>query len=254
MENRWSNEIRTEDGSFSIRHPEHGECFHSFSGALAEAQLLYTIASGFSARLDGRDRLAVFDVGLGLGYNALATISTWFQHSAPPCIEMVSIEKELDLFHQFRDCQGSWQKEWQTSWLDWTASLTETSEGCFEAEFVHLLNQSRFRWKVLLGDAETKNIPESAPGRGWDFIWQDPFSPKKNPGMWNLAWFQKLRSQSTDNAMLVTYSVARLVKDNLEQAGWSYRLIPANTGKRNWLAATPKPSEIVDGQLQQKTT
>ena len=67
--------VLTADGSLSLHQPAYGEEYHSKHGARTEAEALYMDASGFGARLAcATAPLAVFDVGLGLGYNALATI------------------------------------------------------------------------------------------------------------------------------------------------------------------------------------
>ena len=71
--------VETADGSLSLVHPEHGECYHSRSGALTEARSLYIEMSGFLPRLAATAKavIEVLDVGLGLGYNALASIDAW---------------------------------------------------------------------------------------------------------------------------------------------------------------------------------
>lgn len=214
--------LTTEDGSFSLRHPGHGEAFHSFSGAKKEAFDLYICGSGFRQALDQTDSVRVLDVGLGLGYNAMTTIETWWNHRERPCdLELVSLEHDATLIKTLRSGQASWQKNWSTLWLDWLGKdRVVRSDGALG------------RWRIIAADAL------ECPLEGhFDFIWQDPFSPKNNPKLWSKPWFRKLTSHSNDHTTLMTYSVARSVKDALSATEWHVELIPTTTTKRSWLRA-----------------
>ena len=98
----------------------------------------------------------------------------------------------------------------------------------------HQKSQATCKWQVIIGDG----IATPLPDQHFDFIWQDAFSPKKNPDLWSEEWFRKLMKASTENAVLMTYSVARVVKDGLEGAGWHYAKIKAPGKKKHWLKAT----------------
>ena len=43
----------------------------------------------------------------------------------------------------------------------------------------------------------------------------------------------------------MTYSVARVVKDSLSQAGWTPKRIPTTTQKKHWLSAQKSHSEAI---------
>jgi tRNA 5-methylaminomethyl-2-thiouridine biosynthesis bifunctional protein len=95
---------------------------------------------------------------------------------------------------------------------------------------------------VYIGDA--LSLRTLGPGRdefaGFDFVWQDPFSPQKNPTMWSAEWFARVREVSATGCTLMTYSVARAVRDALAASGWSVAKIPTSIRmKRHWLRATP---------------
>ena len=72
-----------------------------------------------------------------------------------------------------------------------------------------------------------------------DYVWQDAFSPKKNCELWTTEWFQQIRNYASGDAVLVTYSVARMVRDNLASAGWRWQKMQTSGLKRSWLKATP---------------
>jgi chorismate dehydratase len=54
-----------------------------------------------------------------------------------------------------------------------------------------------------------------------DVIYQDPFSPKKNPELWTTDWFEKLKKLSRPGTVLCTYSASSAVRKALGAAGWT---------------------------------
>jgi tRNA U34 5-methylaminomethyl-2-thiouridine-forming methyltransferase MnmC len=55
----------------------------------------------------------------------------------------------------------------------------------------------------------------------FDAIFQDAFSPKKNPTLWSVEWFSFLKSASRQNVQLSTYSSSISIRKSLLAAGWS---------------------------------
>lgn len=241
--------VLTEDGSLTIKHPVHGECYHSLMGAKFEAKELYVVCSGFEEALTTTAHpLRVLDVGLGLGYNVLATIESWAQSkTVSQNLHVLSLEINPELIGLLKTGEAPWQKEWSTDWINWSKSLLSHQSDLWTAEISHpYIPKLTCSWQILIGDAVTTNIPRCFADDewgGWQFFWQDPFSKSKNPDLWTTTWFEKLKSIASKNAILVTYSVARQVKDALTQSGWTYQLIPTPGLKRKWLKAhLNKPS------------
>ena len=71
-------------------------------------------------------------------------------------------------------------------------------------------------------------------------IYQDPFSPKKNPDLWTEDWFQFLKSISHQEVILSTYSASHSVQKNLGEAGWNVLRAPGFAHKRSSTRATLK--------------
>ncbi|MFK7823647.1 MAG: MnmC family methyltransferase [Oligoflexales bacterium] len=233
--------IKTADGSLSLIHPEHDECYHSHGGALWEAQSLYCQASGIVNKFaSDLSPTYVLDVGLGLAYNACSTIDAWFCGSGSSDLEIHSLEINADLVSALIGARGEWQESWPDNWRDWCCSLSAQDEQTFQAQINHpTLAQATCRWFIYVGDGistiKALNVKMSTP---WDFIWQDPFSPEKNPRMWNEDWFKLLSENSNQKTQLLTYSVARVVKNALMGAGWTYEKVKATGPKRHWLRAS----------------
>lgn len=219
--------VVTGDGSWTLTHAEHGETYHSSHGALAEAKELYIGASGITQRFAESDKpIQVLDVGLGLGYNAIATIEAWLAAPQPGALKILSLEIDPVLVDALRSGSGAWQGNWSELRLNLSRSLGGTP-------ITHPQAQSLCTWDVLLGDARSMSLSGA-----FNYVWQDPFSPQKNPTMWSSAWFSQVKYAAAPDCQLLTYSVARSVRDALSEAGWVVEKIPTGTGrKRHWLRA-----------------
>jgi len=233
--------VTTNDGSLSLLEPCLNEAYHSNAGALFEARSLYINGSGLGKWLENpkQKSLSVLDVGLGLGYNALAGIEAWLKASARVDTYLFSIEKNSQLTEELLSGQARWQKNWEPDWIDYVSGCSKINGGW--KKVFERADGVKLTWLIRNLDATTLTNREFRADNWPQFnvVWQDPFSPKKNPELWSEAWFRLLREASEAKATLVTYSVARLVRDNLENAGWRWQKKPATGSKRWWLQAWP---------------
>lgn len=226
--------VQTKDGSFSLIHPEHGECYHSESGASMEARSLYITGSGIEQQfqLENDSSINVLDVGLGLAYNAIATFRAWHDSSGLRDLVIVSLELNNDLICSLVTGKAPWQVNWQADELDLCCTIKPVSNGWY-GEFRHHKTDKTLKWYILVGDARTMDLGH----HHFSYIWQDPFSPAKNPTMWSVEWFETVKDHSLPGAILMTYSVSRIVKDSLTSAGWQWQRFEASGNKRNWMRA-----------------
>lgn len=224
--------VQTDDGSFTLKHHEHGEDYHSSLGALREAEELYIERSGFRAAMSQSNPVSVADIGLGLGYNALSTIAAWSAAENPPPLYLYSIEIQSDLVAYLASGQAEWQSAWSDAWKQWASALVFNG-GAAHAKIEHE-SGAILDWHVEIGDAAHMALK---PERPFNFIWQDAFSPTNNPKLWSTAWFETLKRNSASGAILMTYSVARVVRDALSEAGWTWQKIPGVGQKKHWLKA-----------------
>lgn len=236
--------VVTADGSHTMMHPQLEEAFHSRLGARREAEELYIKASGFSQAVEVAQSVSVLDVGLGLGYNAFSTLHNWAQANTAADLNMSSLEVDRDLIEALISGSAPWQQNWPSSWLGVCHQIQSSGEDCWVAEVRHPNTAAIARWRIFCVNAESVSVSHEA--FRWcdpfDFVWQDPFSPKSNPNMWRAQWFSILKAACKSSAVLMTYSVARVVKDGLNHGGWNYNLIPGAGEKRQWMRAIPAPS------------
>ncbi len=229
--------VKTDDGSLTVMHPDHGECYHSQGGAEKEALGLYIEKSGIKDFWHSSGTSHVLDVGLGLGYNAISTITAW--HDCLPEGEhfITSLEINPDLVSALVTGNAPWQENWSAAQKSFCQALSPAGNN-YHAIFNH--PKGRLTWEILIGPAQSV-----LPGNllSITHVWQDPFSPEKNPDMWGESWFQTVSSMAAPSATLMTYSVAGKVRRALQQTGWDVERIPTTIpNKKQWLKATYRPT------------
>ena len=234
--------VTTADGSLTMIHPEHGETYHTQAGAMAEARLLYIESSGLAALWqEGPQRIAVLDVGLGLGLNAVATLTAWNEASNPGPLVIHSLEINRDLVEALASGAAPWQERWSPDITHACLQLKLESPQHYSATIAHQSTEATATWHIYIRDAAINDVPHPPDASGYTHVWQDPFSPEKNPPLWEAAWFTRVRATAAPSCVLMTYSVAGPVRRALAAAGWSWKKLPALLpGKREWLTATPR--------------
>jgi tRNA U34 5-methylaminomethyl-2-thiouridine-forming methyltransferase MnmC len=234
--------VETSDGSLTIKHMGHGQDFHSSEGAHFEAWELYVVASGLKLDLEtpGHD-LRVLDVGMGLAYNAVATIVCWLRSDGFRNLDVVSLEVDERLAAALLNGRAPWCRNWSSDWLSVVRHIKKINHNEFIATLNHHRSRVLARWRIVIGDASISNL-KTAIGVSMpevDYIWQDPFTPELNPEMWSDEWFARLLGCASSRAKLMTYSVSRSVKEALTAGGWHYHRFRTPGRKRHWLQATP---------------
>jgi tRNA U34 5-methylaminomethyl-2-thiouridine-forming methyltransferase MnmC len=161
------------------------------------------------------------------------TLDTWWRTGGLVDLFLISLEQTPLLVRSLADPNCGWKEGWSPSWHEWSQSIQELEAGQWVASWVHPQTGRRFDWKIYVGDARSVALPP----KSLLYIWQDAFSPKKNPELWTVEWFSHLREASQEDVCLVTYSVARVVKDALTASGWTWQRIKASEHKKQWLRA-----------------
>lgn len=179
--------LQTEDGSFTLFSKNYDEACHSLSGARAETRLHYLKACELERKLKTQDTVRVLEVGFGTGLGFLETYKL-AQRLNRGRLEFVSFEIDPLLKDFFHREHGDFPE----------------------------LN-------ILLGNARetVKSLKEP-----FDCIYQDPFSPKKNPELWTYEWFLELARLSFEKTILSTYSASTSMRKSLLKAGW--KLFPGS--------------------------
>ena len=183
----------TKDSSVTLYNEQYEEHYHSVSGAVEEA------VKKFVEPCRIKKGMKVLDICFGLGYNSAAAID-----ASDGDLEIVALEKEIPVeIEELNPKLNNYHIIKET---------VKSKDLCY--------NKGNFKLKIIIGDATQtiKTIKEK-----FDAVFLDPFSPKKNPELWTEEFFSEIKKRMKKDAILATYSCARIVRDNLKKAGFAAR-------------------------------
>lgn len=210
--------INTPDGSQTLYHPEYQETYHSKQGAYGESRFVYlNPALEFVQNLDV---IHVLDVGFGLGVNWLVWMEWALQSQKKVCVH--SLEKQADIL--LIPSPRMPVADELMAFLENYKKNREFSHKSFSS-YLHVD-------EALLS---LQNLAEQ--GVIFDVVLQDPFSPQKNPDCWNEDYFKTLDSVLQKQALVLSYSVAKVAVENLQKIGFQIQKNKGFAGKRNQLLA-----------------
>lgn len=195
--------IDTEDGSRTLFSEAFQEACHSTSGARAETLLHYVEG----CQVKHKSPLIILEVGFGLGIGFLATFDSLIKEDKK--WDFISLELDEELLEWFRLENRDHPFLKNLKWIN-----------VGEIKTLQCINEN-INLIILCGDAR-KTLPSfinNSPMK-WNAIYQDAFSPKKNPTLWTTEWFEFLKSHSTADVILSTYSSNSPVRKSLLEAGW----------------------------------
>lgn len=200
MEKKTIRKLITADGSESFYNEIVGDIYHSSTGAVEEALKKYAEPTKIR-ELAEKGSISILDICFGLGYNSAAAIDIALQVNPDCHIEIIGLEIDQNILDMTREVNPSFR----------SYSLIQ------EASVKHILNNSNINIKIIMGDA-AKTIMDL--NEMFDSVFLDPFSPSKAPELWQTGFLKEIRKRMKPNAVLATYSCARMVRDNLRTAGF----------------------------------
>ena len=230
-------EITTKDGTKTLYSKEFDECYHSVAdGALIESLNKHVIPAS-NLTID-KNSLTILDICYGLGFNTLATL--YYYKNFRPNVKLHIISPEIDRALVESLKEFNYPKEFR--------------------EFEHIINavstnfyyeDINLKVEVLIGDARDtiKDIKTKC-----DIIYQDAFSPQKNPALWSVEWFREIKNISNIDTILTTYSISAPVRFSLYEAGFQiYEFVSDKSikSKRGTIASFKElPHKWIDIELK----
>ncbi len=199
--------VRTDDGSWTLAHPVHGEACHSSTGAWTEARERYAGPCRLAALARDRDAVALLDVGTGPGWNLAAALSAVAGTGAR--LSVVTLERDRAAI-ETRLPTGAAGEPWIGRARD---ALTRALDGGGEVAL-----DGGHRLQLWLGDARDTlaALPDASR---FDAVFLDPFSPAVEPELWGDAFLVAIARRMSPHAVLSTYSAATAVRVGLARAG-----------------------------------
>ncbi len=200
-----------EPGYGKIRQKSSGEIMHSVSRPLDESRILYVGQSRLQERVRESvdDPLIIWDVGLGAGTNAMASIfaveELFVKGEARRPVRIISFERDLDSLRLALHHPNLFEH------VRHQAPQALLREGVWKSP------KGALEWELVKGDFA--EVYERAPAP--DIIYFDPFSYKVDVPLWNVELFQKVYGKSeTRQTVLLTYSASTMVRATLLAVGF----------------------------------
>ena len=200
--------VKTADNSITFHNEEFDETYHSTSGALEESFKKFIEPSNL------KENSNILDICFGLGYNSYAAIKTCKK------LSITALENDKKILQAAQEIQ-----------IDEKFKIIKTLAK------EHKYQDKNYNLKLILGDAKEtiKQLKET-----YNYIFLDPFSPKKCPELWTESFFKDIYKLCKPGAILTTYSCARTVRDNLKTAGFEVKDGPC-VGRRAPSTIATKP-------------
>jgi tRNA U34 5-methylaminomethyl-2-thiouridine-forming methyltransferase MnmC len=190
--------VETNDGTLTLFSETFQEACHSMAGAKEETLLHYFKGCQILEKLEHTDSLTILEVGFGLGIGFKTTLDHFPKNKK---LHFISLELDRELLNWFRAEHPELKLEWKGQ------LLTST--------------QDAFTLTIIQGDARVE-LPKFMEKNSirWHAIYQDAFSPKKNPTLWTKEWFSFLKEHSGPDTIMSTYSASSSIRKSMVEAGW----------------------------------
>lgn len=215
--------ITTEDGSHTLFIPSIQETYHSTHGAVQESKHVF-ILNGLDyikQKKETSEHINIFEVGFGTGLNA--ALSAQFSLKYNTKINYLTIEPfplETDLLRH----------------------LNHRSLGIIEN--FELLHRCDFDDQITLSDnflfqKKKLRLQEIVLEKNsFDIVYFDAFAPGKQPELWAVEYFRKIKYAMKVGGILVTYCAKGQLKRDLTSLGFEVQSLPGPPGKREMIRAT----------------
>lgn len=222
--------IKTADGSHSLFVEELNEHYHSIHGAIQESKHVFIDAGlkPFGSRsttsyAEGKAPLAILEIGLGTGLNAILTYIETQQSDIK--IHYTAIEAypvSTDLIDRLNYVELLDAQNLQPVYT--------AIHACEWGMPVELSDQfTILKIKNTLQDTVLEN--------SYHIIYFDAFGPGVQPEMWTEEIFAKLYAVFESGGCLVTYCAKGEVKRTLKRVGFTVESLPGPPGKREMVRA-----------------
>jgi tRNA U34 5-methylaminomethyl-2-thiouridine-forming methyltransferase MnmC len=214
--------LKTDDGSFTLFSGRYQENCHSTAGALAETQFHYIEGCQISSLIQSLDHFTLLEIGLGTGLGLELTLKTLDELPYKPT-KLISTEIDRELVEFLIS----------DSPFEFFRYLKK------DGEHFSGTDKNGREIIILVGDARI-TVPHyfKETNDKVDAIYQDAFSPRKNPDLWTVEWFKDLKNISTPEVKLSTYSSSSSVRKSMIEAGWKVQKGPSFGTKRASTRAT----------------
>ena len=225
---------KSADGTYTLYSKKFDECYHSLrDGAFSEAYFKH-VKPVFD--LVKKDELKILDICFGLGINTLTTIYHFQRQNSVKSLKIFSPEFDKELLKKLPSFN---YPSYLSGYRNIIKSLVNE----------HRYEDEKIKIELFVGDAReyVKGLEDI------DAVYQDAFSPKKNPTLWSVEYFKDIYMLLNSSGVLTTYSIAAPVRLGLYEAGFNvYEKEIEGIKKITIASKTELPLKKIDMQMKRK--
>jgi tRNA U34 5-methylaminomethyl-2-thiouridine-forming methyltransferase MnmC len=215
--------IKTEDNTETVWSEYFDEACHNLSGAYEETIYNYINGCHIPELLNQKDNTSILDVGFGVGIG-LKALTDQIKISDNPnaVVSYYSIELDEILLQWALKTTLPELKLERFEQIIGTEKLVYFGGQYKGFSNENVSHNKLLEVKIFVGDGRLTLPLASKSGliNKLDAIFQDAFSPKKNPDLWSVEWFLFLKTISFESVELSTYSSSVSIRKSLLAANW----------------------------------
>ncbi len=226
----------TQDGTTTLYSKEFDECYHSTKDGALQESLQKHILPAFSL-CQNKKQLTILDICYGLGYNTLTTLYYHRKNRLKSKLHIISPELDKALVQSLKEF------EYPEEFSDLQDIINSLSQNFYYED-------ENYKIEILIGDAREQICNISTP---IDIVYQDAFSPKKNPALWSKEYFTDIKSVASKDIIVTTYSSATPVRMSLYENGFLLYAPPKSSVRSGTIASLKElPLEVIDMELKKQ--
>ncbi|EQC44256.1 S-adenosyl-L-methionine-dependent methyltransferase [Bacteriovorax sp. Seq25_V] len=197
--------VETNDGTFTVHSEFFNENCHSTAGAYEETIYNYIEGCEVERFLAENNIVNILEIGFGVAVGAECLLDK-FLGKTQTVVNFVTTEIDRD-FAVWALEHSPFAKKYREKFEDLTIQ-----KDCITFKI------SNFNFIILVGDAR-ETLP-TFRNLKFHCVFQDAFSPKKNPTLWTVEWFKLIYELSDPSVILSTYSSHMSIRASLLCAGF----------------------------------
>jgi tRNA 5-methylaminomethyl-2-thiouridine biosynthesis bifunctional protein len=220
------------------RSERFDDIYHTETGALAQSRHVFLDGCGLPAAWAGQARWLVLETGFGLGLNFLTTWQAWrADPERPRMLHFVSIEA-----HPVAAADLLRAAESYPELAALARELAAQWHGLLPGFHRLAFDDGRVLLTLCIGDVQPTLRAQRFEA---DSIFLDGFSPQLNPQMWSADTLKAVSRFARQGTRFATWTIARAVRDALQQSGFTVEKYAGPPLKRDCLRGVFAPAWTV---------
>ncbi|MCF7872263.1 hypothetical protein K9L97_04485 [Candidatus Woesearchaeota archaeon] len=199
-------QIITKDKSITFYDETTKETYHSITGAEEEA----TEKHAKALKIWEKNNPIIYDCFFGLGYNSAASIDQIRKHKNQTKIKIYCFENDKKILKKILKIKTTFESYCIIQ--NFIKNFLEKRKTTYKEKDITLI--------MFFGDIKQQLYK---PRQNADYVFWDPFSPKKQPKTWTTEIFKDIKQHMNTNSKLSTYSYAKKTRQNLKETGFSIK-------------------------------